>query len=581
MVLVVKLSRYIGRITVAFGALTALAAPAQVALSPPGQPSVTILTEPVDSAEQAQAHTDNPDTTQSSPDSRTDTTIDHSIDQTPGAGINEPVESGPGDLTSPEPAEPSTGDTEQNPVAQFVREIATTPCDTSDPEVRIIDSTDDLADINNPDIRIFCVEPGDYRDAGTVSISSSGTADTPRILRHIDDWPETQLNAVQQQRSAQAVFLKIRLTDASHWIVDGISVLNTDPAISLANRSIDILNGSADNIIHRSLVEGGRVAVRIHGSNRNLLQNNVIRNTVVTNGDSNCINIEGDPGQTVSANLIIGNEAYDCTDSLQLVTLADSKGNLTFPGTLIANNDFYLTDAMYTDCTGQRNPNGNCSVAEGRFDIKGGGTGPSDDQNLRVIGNRIWGARATDTTQGGSSWGSGIDICCGEAIGYVTIKDNIVMNSDRGISIGADNTHSITIANNTIYNIGSTNNNSGHALLALDKTYDTVWTENVIVDSAIWGMFLGSQQTVSCNTVIDSPRSRTSSDTLIGGNYYYGDVQVPNNTSDKPDIFMGSAALSANESLCFTRKRLTGPEQICIPFAQQSLLSPHSGACAG
>ena len=548
-------------------------------LSTPGHPTISILRSAVEAEESDQLTPDNESTDQTNPAGPSDSNVEQPTPIAPGSETSQPID--PGVEAPVTPGQPQTAPepTAVNTTNQYNRIIATAACDPGAMDVRIIESVQDLADINNPDIRIFCIKPGDYRAAGTVNLSSSGSADKPRILRQLADWPETLTNTVQQAPDARTVVSKIRLSNASHWVIDGISVINEDSATSLANRSIEMVNESSNNVVHRSLVEGGRVAIRIHGSHRNLLQNNVVRNTVLTDGDSNCINIEGDPGQTVSGNQVVGNEVYDCTDSLQLVTLAASKGNLTFPGTLVANNDFYLTSAMYTDCAGNSDPAGNCSRAEGRFDIKGGGTGPSDDQSIRVIGNRIWGARATDPTLGGTSWGGGINICCGRDVSYVTIKDNIIMSNDRGINIGGDNTHSINISGNILYDIGSDNSHSGHAMLDLDTTHSHTWTNNVVVDSKIWGMFLGHQQTVSCNTVINSWRSVTSNDTVMGGNYYFGEVQVPNNTSGKTDILMSTAESSANTPLCVFRKQLTGPEQICIPYAQQTVGSPHQGAC--
>ena len=86
-----------------------------------------------------------------------------------------------------------------------------------------------------------------------------------------------------------------------------------------------------------------------------------------------------------------------------------SKGS-RYPGTLIANNDVYLTSARYTDCNGKQNPLGQCAAAESGIALKTGGV---KSNRVNVIDNRIWGFRKTDPTNRNSkAHGPGITVCC-------------------------------------------------------------------------------------------------------------------------------------------------------------------------
>jgi hypothetical protein len=460
------------------------------------------------------------------------------------------------------------------------RSVPTAACDTSSSAVRIIDSVADLADLNNPAYRVFCIANGDYRSAGLIHLTRSGSASAPRIIRPLDNWPGGIDNVVQLPSNRRVLLHRLELESASHWIIDGMAIVNQDRSSNLSNRTVQMLYDASDNILHRSLIEGGRIGFRMLRSHRNTLQHNVVRRTIlVSNSDSNCINIEGDAGQNIRGNRVVSNEAYDCTDSLQLVALSHNNG-VRFPGTVIANNDFYLTSAVYTDCNGNRDPNGRCSAAEGRLDIKGGGTGSGNSDNVRVLRNRIWGARVTDPTLGGSSWGSGISLCCGSDIAHVVIEDNSVFDSDRGISVSGGNTRSISVNNNRLIRIGSGRQNTGHAMLSLNGTSNTQWRHNIVYHAQTWGLFQGSGHVLRCNAILDAPGSIVNSGINVGSNYYYGDAYPPAGyTASASDHLGRSVSQSGHASYCFNRKRLSGSEQVCLPYAAVGQGSPHRNAC--
>ena len=450
-------------------------------------------------------------------------------------------------------------------------------CDPTEPTVRIIRQQADWADINDPAIRVFCVQPGDYRELGVIKIESSGTAAAPRVLRYYDASGETDdTHPVHMAANKRAVIQRIALTGASHWLVDRLAVLNDDTNPSLNNRTVAVQFGSSNNIMNGLLVEGGRTGVRLYqGSNYNVLQHSVVRNTIIAAGDSNCINLSHHyKNEQLLGNRIVSNEAYDCTDSLQLVIVLRNVGS-TFPGTVVANNDFYVTPARYSDCNGNLDPEGACACAEGRFDIKAGGTSAAPEGRVHVTRNRIWGSRRTDPgCGGGGSWGTGLETCCnhGNPIQYVLLENNIVMDVARGL--GTTGSDRATVRDNLLYHVYSPYDEGGMALM-ITGDHTEVY-RNTIIDSVRWAFFGGDDADVRCNVIIDGGKQFTKGTGVQGGhNAYYNSGPLPGTN----DISFSSASDAKHEDLCFTRRRITAPETECIPNGKVTSASPHFQYC--
>ncbi len=470
--------------------------------------------------------------------------------------------------------EPSPLTAPAGAVHGFEVEVSRPACDPADPSVRSIKTDADWASLADPRWRVFCVAPGDYRALGAIRINRHGSPGRPLVLRRDDDAGQDGQHPVRLGADQRAIVRKLVFADASHWVVDGLAILNDDVDRRLENRTLTLSPRAHHIVVQRSLVEGGRVAVWIDGAQHNTLQRSVVRRTISTDDDDNCINLEGRPNQQVHGNRIVANEVYDCTDSLQLVTLPDSAGNLTFPGTIVADNDFYLTPAMYTDCTGNPDPHGNCSTAEGRFDIKGGGSNDTPAGRVLIVGNRIWGARRTDpVSHHGSSWGGGIDVCCGRQIGHLVIEGNLVFDNDRGISVSGTGTHGIVVRHNVVADTRRTGDWAGYALLSATDSRGTQWVGNLIARAHLWGQFDGVGDTVRCNLVIDAADGRSDRSAKLVDN-----LQLPTHgqqRSKSPTAESVVPVIPSPGSLCTTIKRLTGPERVCL--AEASLLTAARG----
>ncbi len=436
----------------------------------------------------------------------------------------------------------------------------------------------DWADIDSSAYRVFCVHAGDYRSLGSIWLTASGTASQPRILRYFDpNAPQDQTHPVHQAETARALVQHLVLKYADHWVISGIAVSNNDPDMTLANYGVTVQHGAEHNVLHRLLVEGGRGGVIIRNqSHYNVLQQSVVRETIMTPADSNCINLHAGTPTQLRGNRIVSNESYNCTTSLQLVVVDASAGS-SFPGTIVANNDFYLTPERYSDCKGNLDPNGACACAEARFDIKAGGTSATLAGRVTVVRNRIWGARKTDSAcGGGGSWGGGIGLCCGHnhPIKYVLLEDNIVFDVARGI--GTSDGDLVSVRNNLLYDIYSPFDGQGLGIMVHGDRVEVYG--NTVVSAVRWGQFRRHIADVRCNTIIDGGSSFSDGTEVVADfNAYYNAAQLAKPGSN--DIVEGNATDARQQEKCFWRRLVTGPEQVCIPHAIATVDSPHRDHC--
>jgi hypothetical protein len=162
---------------------------------------------------------------------------------------------------------------------------------------------------------------------------------------------------------------------------------------------------------------------------------------------------------TVLDTHFLNNEVYNCSDGLQLVSrrnpIEGVTGQDNYSGTIIDNNDFYLTNAYWSNCKGQQSNDGQCSFAENAIDIK---AGAADSKKPVVISNnRMWGWNKTDNDCLDNKRCSGLD-SQGSAISIhfygaknITINNNIIWQSNRGVSI-TNEASNIILKHNILHN---------------------------------------------------------------------------------------------------------------------------------
>ena len=360
----------------------------------------------------------------------------------------------------------------------------------------------------------ICVTNGDYTGKGIINITASGTSGAYRAMRYTrasdnDDEPWNQSGA------NQATFRKIQIA-GNFWIVHRLRVD--------ANGGEGFIVNGNDNILSRVEAFDGGDNILVESTGTNTLQNFYSHNATLAPGnDSNGVALGGGGSPR-----LVNCEVKDIP----------SHGIYTWGGTsvenaVIENCDVYTSTAMYTDCNGNLtpgNPESPCAASEAALSLKSAtlSTNPT-----KVIHNRWWGTRSTDT-----------DICCIDGSGgqiislsdegvrestYVLFQNNIVMDGPVGIQHphstgqGADNHHN-SIIGNIVYKIKNYQTpGNGQTMEFIQGRLEEAYL-NTFIAAEKWGGFGTKDSDWRCNVFIDTgTRADTAgSNTQVDFNVFYG-----------------------------------------------------------
>lgn len=445
-------------------------------------------------------------------------------------------------------------------VDTFEVKVAIPACDAQKSHVQIISKKEDWNQINDPAKTVFCVAPGNYVDLGEIRLTASGNEKEKRVIRaYQPSNPSDATHPVKQQDKEQAIINKLVFDGADHWIVDRIVV--TEPA-QKRTRLVIFKDGTAatDNVLNRLLVYGGGEGgglVSFYGATNvnNVLQNSVIRNTIVSpKEDNHCVVLSNN----VKGSQVLRNEIYNCAgDGLQI-----HPG--VYEGTRIADNDFY-NEPQFSEFT------------ENGIDLKGGGAVGSENW-VRIEHNRFFGLGGAGGT-GGSP--GAIDFSNPDGVrSYILLKDNLMVDNVLPITTntgkGTGSVHHVSIIGNLIYNAGMAAIEPIKATHSIEVYYNTIIN---LQDYADWLSGAPLLSDVRCNVVINGQEVTSPSMNMEADyNAYYntkGQLKVPGTH----DLLFKTAEESGNKELRFERKRLTGPETYTVPYAITSDQSPHKNVC--
>jgi hypothetical protein len=439
--------------------------------------------------------------------------------------------------------------------------------------------------VNDPTKRVFCVEPGDYRQRGNLLLLASGTEQNRRFLRfRADDGVE---NAAQ--RTERAIFERINLV-ADWWVIQGLSIEPLDPTTP----TFLLVNGGDHNILDGNLVDGaqqqnarGTVGIGLKGlsgdpATYNTVQRNLVRNGNQRRRDVDYIGVlvagAHADGERNDFNRVVDNEIMDWGDGIAVGgDTTDCSEPAVQHGTVIDGNDVYLTADKRIDCD-NGGPGDGCACAENGIDVKGD-PGPHPDDWTRLTRNRIWGYRPTTPEHPcGGSGSNGQAIAAGNTCaGHILVARNIVTDSTTGISPGGNDW---IIAGNVLheiratpgFNIGSVAIHASPAAESLDVQFNTM----VGVDSAYDDA--SPDADTRCNVVIEDegligtgqPRGANHA---THHNYLYRAHDENFVESDNEQF--ATAEESEGAEFCFWRMRWSAPEEVCIPLAATTDTSPH------
>lgn len=427
--------------------------------------------------------------------------------------------------------------------------------------------------LNDPAYRVICLAPGDYTSRGVLELTARGTAGNERWLRYTSN-NDNGMRPIKQAYNERATVGGLRFRGADYWVVHRIAINGSGGGY----HGVEFVDSSdADNnIVDSVLAENVRahMAAIFYSNDYNTIQNSVLRYCIATpDRDWSAIGLSGGPTGT----RIINNETYHCTKGFYI-------SEHIAAGTIVENNDMYISSEQYTDCRGNFIPSGPCAAAEIVVGLKAGGT---QSDPVFITHNRFWGARSSDLSNVCCGSGAQGDVVhfsnnlnyAGAGAQYVNFTNNIVMDGQNGIGDWWDYTKNNSIVGNIIYAIRP--HYPSHPSVALSSYYlsNTQYYLNTIIDTSTSFAFgSGRNNDIRCNVVINggSYTGQLGSGTEADNNAFYNSAAFSVGSST---IQMASAVSSNANDYCFNRKLQTGPERICIPKATPTQASPHYKAC--
>jgi len=422
-------------------------------------------------------------------------------------------------------------------------------CTVGNPRIKFVQSLSDWYAINDPQFRTFCISPGDYRNLGEIKLTANGTADAPRYIVYNG---ESSDHPARMEESERAIIKGLGL-EGAWWVVHRLTIRGE-------GAFVDVYGD--DNLISQTLVEGGGGGagqIKLAGGERVAIVDSVLRNTgKMAERDFHCIKATKPAGGI----RLVGNEIYDCAgDGLQI------EGSR---GMLVEDNDFYVTTDMYTDCSGNFDPEGNCSCAENAIDIKSttDSADPPPEEWVWIRNNRFWGFRRTDVSCSGT--GSGGDAIVVHFDGaFVRVEDNLFFDSDYGFNTPNREAHDLHVAGNIFSQMFFS------ALTGLYKSVDGMFVNNTIADSGAGADSADESHQFQCNVFINSGPVDINGSADF--NSYYN--SEPIQRLGAHDLQFSRASAARHKDLKFIIMRHTTPAEVTLENAIATEDSPHSGIC--
>lgn len=303
--------------------------------------------------------------------------------------------------------------------------------DLNDPEVLLIDSAEKFAQINDPSKRIFLVQPGNY--AVDLELTQDGTPEAKRYIIYYNPSEQSEVHPANMSEADRAVIQELYFLGTEHWVVHRITARDesTHSHVRMQPNTFHWTDHWPHNnrhiLLDKMLIEGGggSSGMVAMGGEDLTVQDSVIRNSFITpNADDHGIVFYGD------RNKLIGLEVYDCSGDMVQISGSGSNSGV------IADCEFYVTSAYYTDGNGNLDPNGTHMAVENGMDFKGGG----NVDGLLVKDNFIWGFNRDDDNNTVTGAGSiGLGIVTHSSCSNVIFEGNVLLDNQMGF-IGANPT---------------------------------------------------------------------------------------------------------------------------------------------
>lgn len=423
----------------------------------------------------------------------------------------------------------------------------------------------------------ICLEAGDHSSKGTLTLSASGTASSPKVLRYHrtgdnDDEPWNQ------SINNRAALEKLIINGKNYWIVHRLSFQN-----DVSNTPQLHIYNSSNVIVNRSYFTNMDTAAVVFERGVSTTDANTIQNSVVRDGQlKRNFDVMGIDICNATNTRIVSNEIRN--PGSHHVQISECGGGVQ--GTIIENNDLYFSSDVYTNCNGSYTRSGACAGGEAIVSLKDSGTSSNP---VKVVQNRIWGARYND-----------MNVCCTGASGsaispvgggntdsrWYLFQNNIISDSQNAFEWTTWNGGSAinhSVIGNLIHDIRAFRNSTTSSAFWWGGSGDVTKTEfyfNTVVDAdSLFSMGNNSELDIRSNVTINANTINVSpgSGTLAAYNAYFSSGGL-NTSSSSNDIIRSTAAESFNQAYCYMRKLRTTPEQVCVQNVKPTSQSPHARA---
>lgn len=437
---------------------------------------------------------------------------------------------------------------------------------------------------NDPSKNVYCIQAGNHTGKGTLTLRFSGTSANRKVLRYYrandnndEPWNQSVANQVKMP--------KVAMAGASYWIFHRLTWDGTSaPAINLdkyTNAQNNLFNRLYFTNLNSTPPDSPAAVWAWNGASYTTLQNSVCSKSQVAPR----LEIDCYIAENAAFNRFVNNECFNVQKCyFQKGWLEDDNR-----GSIVENNDIYLTNSYYYNGSGTQDPKGGYSVGKEAISLKRGGTFADP---TKVVHNRVWGWRRTDRNACCLSTGEGGAVMITddgansagapspESSDYILIKNNIFIDLQTGVGVARSSKDNNSIIGNIFYNINDHVNQSSVALSLYSGTKFEA-NFNTIISSRSWVAPSVSDSEIRCNIIIDSgkPLSAAGAQTTVQNNAFFNTPVYTTASISGVNISYSAAADSQNTDYCFYRKLRTSPERVCISSALSNVDSPHASAC--
>jgi hypothetical protein len=322
----------------------------------------------------------------------------------------------------------------------------------------------------------------------------------------------------------------------------------------------------------------GPAGVRFRDScARNTLQNSVVRDPLIAAGND----INAVDNDRADFTRIVNNEMYD---TVQIIGVED--GSRTTNGLVYENNDMYHRPELFTDCNGNFTPNdpdSPCSASEAILSFKGAAQ-PGEANTIKVIHNRMWGQRGSDSAVCclGGTKGHMVSISTRSEMpaSNILFLNNILLDGQIGFWTIRPGHERISFLGNLLYKIKAYNpETDGHAFNVNSATDRAELYLNTVIgdDSSnlFWGKPSSTNSDWRCNVYIaaGSTQDTLGSGTQFDANVFYGTTSFTtgnNNVNKSLTTRANSKAYTLNQiirtSSTPTTACVRGTESACFLY---------------